>query len=130
MVSHGRAGDQRACTCPALSAAASEWLAEEVLRLIMTTSAQHGSATSARTRVDSPSVNHLNYRWYKVWKPLSLKLKQASAVLGVAPKDLQNLVQFKVLRPNPPRQLLLVDNRRLLEAKVALYLEGVARYID
>jgi hypothetical protein len=30
---------------------------------------------------------------------VELKLKQASAVLGVAPKDLQNLVQFKVLRP-------------------------------
>ena len=30
---------------------------------------------------------------------MELKLKQASAVLGVAPKDLQNLVQFKVLRP-------------------------------
>jgi hypothetical protein len=29
---------------------------------------------------------------------VELKLKQASAVLGVAPKDLQNLVQFKVLR--------------------------------
>ena len=30
---------------------------------------------------------------------MELKLKQASAVLGVSPKDLQNLVQFKVLRP-------------------------------
>jgi hypothetical protein len=32
-------------------------------------------------------------------KGIELKLKQASAVLGVTPKDLQNLVQFKVLSP-------------------------------
>jgi hypothetical protein len=37
---------------------------------------------------------------------IELKLKQASAVLGVAPKDLQNLVQFGILRQT--RQLLLV----------------------
>ena len=30
---------------------------------------------------------------------LTLKLKQASAVLGVPPKDLQNLVQLGVIRP-------------------------------
>jgi hypothetical protein len=30
---------------------------------------------------------------------VELKLKQASAVLGVPPKELQNLVQFGVLRP-------------------------------
>ena len=30
---------------------------------------------------------------------VELKLKQASAVLGIDPKDLQNLVQFQVLRP-------------------------------
>ena len=36
------------------------------------------------------------------------KPKLASAALGVTPKDLQNLVQFKVLRSTPPRQLLLV----------------------
>ena len=33
-------------------------------------------------------------------KTVELKLKQASAVLGVDPKELQNLVQFKVLRPS------------------------------
>ena len=38
---------------------------------------------------------------------VDLKLKQASAVLGVDPKDLQNFVQFKVLA-TAPRQLLLV----------------------
>jgi hypothetical protein len=32
---------------------------------------------------------------------INLKLKQASAVLGVTAKDLQNLVQLKVI--NPPR---------------------------
>jgi len=42
----------------------------------------------------------LNFRWYiGMQQPVELKLKQASAVLGVDPKDLQNLVQFKVLRP-------------------------------
>lgn len=52
-----------------------------------------------------------------------LKLKQASAVLGVAPKDLQNLVQFKVLRPTRRDNFYWFDNRLLLEAKVALYLK-------
>jgi hypothetical protein len=32
-----------------------------------------------------------------------LKLKQASAVLGVPPKDLQNLVQHGVIRPDGER---------------------------
>jgi hypothetical protein len=54
---------------------------------------------------------------------IELKLKQASAVLGVAPKDLQNLVQFKVLRPIRRDSFYWFDNRLLLEAKVALYLK-------
>lgn len=54
---------------------------------------------------------------------LELKLKQASAVLGVTPKDLQNLVQFKVLRPNRRDSFYWFDSRLLLEAKVALYLK-------
>src|SRR6266853_6549606 len=54
---------------------------------------------------------------------IELKLKQASAVLGVSPKDLQNLVQFKVLRPTRRDSLYWFDNRLLLEAKVALYLK-------
>ena len=53
---------------------------------------------------------------------LELKLKQASAVLGVAPKDLQNLVQFKVLRPTRRDSFYWFDNRLLLEAKVALFI--------
>ncbi|HWB85232.1 MAG TPA: hypothetical protein VG675_13895 [Bryobacteraceae bacterium] len=56
-------------------------------------------------------------------KTLGLKLKQASAVLGVAPKELQNLVQFKVLRPTRRKSLYWFDHRLLLEAKVALYLK-------
>jgi hypothetical protein len=52
-----------------------------------------------------------------------LKLKQASAVLGIAPKDLQNLVQFKVLRPTRRGNFYWFDNRLLLEAKIALYLK-------
>jgi hypothetical protein len=54
---------------------------------------------------------------------MELKLKQASAVLGVSPKDLQNLVQFKVLRPTRRDRFYCFDNRLLLEAKVALYLK-------
>src|SRR5215467_184123 len=54
---------------------------------------------------------------------VELKLKQASAVLGVAPKDLQNLAQFKVLRPTRRDSFYWFDNRLLLEAKIALYLK-------
>jgi len=54
---------------------------------------------------------------------VELKLKQASVVLGVAPKDLQNLVQFKVLRPLRRNSFYWFDNRLLLEAKVAFYLK-------
>ncbi len=54
---------------------------------------------------------------------VELKLKQASAVLGVEPKDLQNLVQFKVLRPPRRGGFYWFDNQLLLEAKVAFYLK-------
>jgi len=54
---------------------------------------------------------------------VELKLKQASAVLGVDPKDLQNLVQLKVLSPPRRDSLYWFDNRLLLEAKVAFYLK-------
>jgi hypothetical protein len=54
---------------------------------------------------------------------VELKLKQASAVLGVDPKDLQNLVQFKVLRPPRRDRFYRFNNRLLLEAKVAFYLK-------
>jgi hypothetical protein len=56
-------------------------------------------------------------------KAIELKLKQASAVLSVAPKDLQNLVQFKVLRPARRNSYYWFNHRLLLEAKVALYLK-------
>jgi hypothetical protein len=52
-----------------------------------------------------------------------LKLKQASAVLGVSPKDLQNLVQFGVLRPSRRNQIYWFDTGLLLQAKVAFYLK-------
>jgi hypothetical protein len=71
-------------------------------------------------------------------QPVELKLKQASAVLGVEPKDLQNLVQFKVVHPLRRDSFYWFDNRRLLEAKVAFYLkeslgtstEVLARFIQ
>src|SRR6266852_4533153 len=56
-------------------------------------------------------------------RTVELKLKQASAVLGVDPKDLQNLVQFKVLHPPRRDSFYWFDNRLLLEAKVAFYLK-------
>jgi hypothetical protein len=52
-----------------------------------------------------------------------LKLKQASAVLGVSPKDLQNLVQFGVLRPAQRNRVCWFDTGLLLQAKVAFYLK-------
>jgi hypothetical protein len=55
---------------------------------------------------------------------VELKLKQASAVLGVDPKDLQNLVQMKVLRPPRRKNFYWFDSRLLLEAKLALYLKA------
>jgi hypothetical protein len=52
-----------------------------------------------------------------------LKLKQASAVLGVTPKDLQNLVQLGVLRPSRRNRVYWFDPGLLLQAKVAFYLK-------
>jgi hypothetical protein len=54
---------------------------------------------------------------------LTLKLKQASAVLGVSPKDLQNLVQLGVIRPARRKSVCWFDANLLLEAKVAFYLK-------
>lgn len=54
---------------------------------------------------------------------LRLKLKQASAVLGVSPKDLQNLVQFGVLHPPRRNRVYWFDAGLLLQAKVAFYLK-------
>ena len=54
---------------------------------------------------------------------VTLKLKQASVVLGVPPKDLQNLVQMGVIRPARRRNVCWFDTSVLLEAKVAFYLK-------
>ena len=68
-------------------------------------------------------IFNLKFRWYIEIQAVELKLKQASAVLGVELKDLQNLVQFKVLRPTRRDGLYWFDNQLLLEAKVAFYLK-------
>jgi hypothetical protein len=60
---------------------------------------------------------------YGVQQSVELKAKHASAVLGVDPKDLQNLVQFKVLRPRRKNSFYWFDNQLLLAAKVAFYLK-------
>ena len=52
-----------------------------------------------------------------------LKLKQASIVLGVPPKDLQNLVQLGVIRPRRRDRLCWFDTNLLLKAQIAFYLK-------
>lgn len=52
-----------------------------------------------------------------------LKLKQASAVLQVEPKELQNLVQFRVVKPKRSEGTYYFDLSTLLVAKVAFYLK-------
>jgi|SRR5581483_5870101 len=52
-----------------------------------------------------------------------LKLKQASAILGVPPKDLQNLVQLGVIRPARRNNVCWFDIGLLLKTKVAFYLK-------
>lgn len=54
--------------------------------------------------------------------PPLLKLKQASAVLGISPKELQNLVQFGVVKPRKRKGLAWFDRNVLLQAKVGWYL--------
>src|SRR5208282_5027392 len=54
---------------------------------------------------------------------IQLKLREASTILGVAPKDLQNLVQFGVLQPQRKDRFFVFDRALLLEAKVAFYLK-------
>ena len=54
---------------------------------------------------------------------ITLKLKQASAVLGVPPKYLQNLVQLGVIRPARRNRVCWFDTNLLLEAKVAFCLK-------
>ena len=50
---------------------------------------------------------------------LELKLKQASAVLQIQPKELQNLVQFGIVKPRRSEGTYFFDTNTLLVAKVA-----------
>src|ERR1700688_3654148 len=52
-----------------------------------------------------------------------LKLKQASAVLKMEPKELQNLAQFGVVKPRRSEGTYFFDTSTLLVAKVASYLK-------
>ena len=52
-----------------------------------------------------------------------LKLKQASAVLQIEPKELQNLVQFGVVKPRRLEGTYFFDTSTLMVAKVACYLK-------
>jgi len=56
-------------------------------------------------------------------RTVQLKLKQASAVLEIPPKELQNLVQFGVLKPKQRAGLFVFDTTTLYAAKVALFLK-------
>jgi hypothetical protein len=58
---------------------------------------------------------------------VQLKLKQASAVLGVPPKELQNFVQLGVLRPRRRADVFWFDSNLLLQAKVAFYVKASLR---
>ena len=53
----------------------------------------------------------------------ALKLKQASAVLKVPPKELQNLVQFGIVKPKRVDGAYVFDKGTLLTAKVAFRLK-------
>jgi hypothetical protein len=55
---------------------------------------------------------------------MELKLKQASAVLGVPPKALQNFVQARVLRPRRRGSVYYFDRNALVQARVVLYLKA------
>jgi hypothetical protein len=52
-----------------------------------------------------------------------LKLKQASAVLEIKSKELQNLVQFGVVKPRRSEGTYFFDANALMVAKVASYLK-------
>jgi hypothetical protein len=52
-----------------------------------------------------------------------LKLKQASAVLQMHPKELQNLVRFGVVKPKRSEGTYVFDTNALLVAKVAFCLK-------
>jgi hypothetical protein len=54
---------------------------------------------------------------------VELKLKQASAVLGMPAKELQNLVQFGVVKPRRRRGLYFFDTSCLYQAQVAGHLK-------
>jgi hypothetical protein len=54
---------------------------------------------------------------------VELKLKQASAVLGMPTKELQNLVQFGVVKPRHRRGLYVFDTLCLYQAQVAGHLK-------
>jgi len=56
-------------------------------------------------------------------EPVELKLKQASAVLGMPTKELQNLVQFGVVKPRRKGGLYLFDMVCLYQAQVAVHLK-------
>jgi hypothetical protein len=55
-------------------------------------------------------------------RPLLLKLKQASMVLEIPPKDLQNFVQFGVVKPKRRKGLCWFDQNALLQAKIGWHL--------
>ena len=57
-------------------------------------------------------------------RAVQLKLKQASAVLGVAPKDLQNLVQFGVVKPKRRAGIFVFDTATLHTAQIVLHLKA------
>jgi hypothetical protein len=56
-------------------------------------------------------------------RTVQLKLKQASAVIEASPKELQNLVQFGVVKPRKRAGLFVFDMKTLYAAKLAFFLK-------
>jgi hypothetical protein len=56
--------------------------------------------------------------------PTPLKLKQASSVLDLDPKELQNLVQFNIVSPQMSGDRYFVQDRRSLPGASGKYIEN------
>lgn len=71
----------------------------------------------------SGSQQHLNFRWNPSHGSHQTQTHAGQHRPGSAPKDLQNLVQFKVIRPARRDGVCWFNRSVLLQAKVAFYLK-------
>jgi hypothetical protein len=68
-----------------------------------------------------PVVRHASGK--SLAQDVAFKLKQASAILGLPKKELQNFVQFGVVRPQRRGGLYLFDIQSLYEAEISAALK-------